>query len=121
MNEKRKKTKSLNSPQQFMLHALKEAIFHPRRRITYLYCSECRVRLHPNENECPKCGKKVGESPEVRTESPIPWWGSILCIIIGIGAWVASASLQIPGLDEAARALVYIPLGSLFGMSLKRD
>ncbi len=31
------------------------------------------------------------------------------------------AALQIGGLDEAARALVYIPLGSLFGMSLNRD
>ena len=121
MNEKKKKPKSLNSPQQFMLHAVKEAIFHPRKRIRYIYCPDCKMRLHPNEQECPKCGAQIGHSAQVREESPVPWWGSVLCIIIGIGAWIASASLQIPGLDEAARALVYIPLGSLFGMSLKRD
>jgi len=79
------------------------------------------VRLNPNAKECPKCGKKAGQSPDVREESPIPWWGSILCIIIGIATWVVSATFEIAGLDEAARALVYIPLGSLFAMSLKRD
>ena len=121
MNEKKKKPRMLNSPQQFMLYALKEAIFHPRKRISYLYCSACKLRLPPGEQECPKCGKKVGQSPDLREESPVPWWGSVLCIIIGIGAWIASAALQIGGLDEAARALVYIPLGSLFSMSLKRD
>ncbi|GAI81391.1 unnamed protein product, partial [marine sediment metagenome] len=27
-------------------------------------------------------------------------------------------AVPVPGLDEAGRALVYVPLGSLFGMSL---
>jgi len=121
MNEKKKKPRTLNAPQQFMTHALKEAIFHPKRKIKYIYCPDCKMRLHPNEKECPKCGAQLGHSPEVREESPVPWWGAVVCIIIGIGAWIASAALQIGGLDEAARALVYIPLGSLFGMSLKRD
>jgi hypothetical protein len=121
MIEKKKHKTIINSPPQFMLYALKEAILHPRRRISYLYCSECKIRIPASEQECPECHKKLGESPEVRAESPVPWWGSILCILIGIGAWIASACLEIPGLDEAARALVYIPLGSLFGMSLKRD
>jgi len=121
MNEKKKKPKSLNAPQQFMLHAVKEAIFHPRRQIRYIYCPDCKMRLHPNEQECPKCGTQIGHSAQVREESPVPWWGAVLCIIIGISAWIASACWEVSGLDEAARALVYIPLGSLFGMSLKRD
>jgi len=118
MNKKGKKPKTLNTPQQFMLHALKEAICHPRKPITYLYCTDCKIRYIANAQECPKCGKNVGESPVVHQRSPAPWWGSVICILIGIGAWVTSATLHIPGLDEAARALVYIPLGSLFGMSL---
>ncbi|MBA7633067.1 hypothetical protein ES703_40624 [subsurface metagenome] len=118
MKEKKKKPRTLNTPQQFMFHALKESIFHPKRPITYLYCPDCKLRFPCNEQECPKCGKKVGESPEVRQTSPAPWWGSLICIVIGIASWVISAVLSIPGLDEAARALVYIPLGSLFGMSL---
>lgn len=51
-------------------------------------------------------------------QSPIPWWGSIGILIIGILSWIASAAWDIHGLDEAARALVYIPLGNIFGMSL---
>ncbi len=92
MNEKNKKPRTLNAPQQFMTHALKEAIFHPKRKIKYIYCSDCKMRLHPNELECPKCGAQLGHSPEVREESPVPWWGAVVCIIIGIGAWIASAA-----------------------------
>ncbi|MBA7661332.1 hypothetical protein ES703_69347 [subsurface metagenome] len=113
--------KTLNSPPKFLIYAVIRAIRHPRTPVSYYYCLSCKIRFPTSATECPKCGNKVGESPENRKESPIPWWGAILCILIGIGAWVTSACLQIGGLDEAARALVYIPLGSLFGMSLKRD
>ncbi|GAI06439.1 unnamed protein product, partial [marine sediment metagenome] len=78
------------------------------------------LRFNSKEGECPQCHAKVNESPENRKESPIPWWGAILCILIGIGAWGGGAYWEIPGLDEAGRALVYIPLGSLFGLSLQR-
>ncbi len=44
----------------------------------------------------------------------------MLCIVVGIGSWIASACLGIPGLDEAARAMIYIPLGGLFGLSINR-
>jgi hypothetical protein len=50
--------------------------------------------------------------------SPIPWWGSACFIVIGIIAWCLAAHWQITGLDEAARAMVYIPLGNIFGMSI---
>jgi len=59
-------------------------------------------------------------SPDRKELSAIPWWGSILCIVVGIGAWIASALLDITTMGEAARLLVYAPLGHLFGMSLKR-
>ena len=121
MSEKEKKPKSLNSPIQFMGHQIKEAIFHPTKRIKYIYCPDCKMRLPANAGECPKCDTQVGHSAQVKEESPVPWWGAVLCIIIGISAWIASACWEVSGLDEAARALVYIPLGSLFGMSLKRD
>ncbi len=112
--------KTLNPAPKFLIYAVLQAIRHPRTPITYLYCPECKVRLLPNEKECPVCGKKAGNSPEVRNESPIPWWGSVLVIIIGIACWCVGGYLDIAGLDEAGRALVYIPLGSLFGMSLPR-
>ena len=50
----------------------------------------------------------------------MPWWGAVLIIVIGVVCWVISATFSIAGLDEAGRALVYVPLGSLFGMSLRR-
>ena len=111
--------KQLNLP-RFLVYALSQALRHPRKPITYLYCPECRVRLPGNARECPKCQKKTGNSPKVRRESPIPWWGSVLVMVVGVICWVVSAWLEIKGLDEAGRALVYIPLGSLFGMSLPR-
>ena len=107
----------LNTP-GFLVYALSQALRHPRRPITYLYCPECRLRFRGGE--CPGCGEKPGNSPEVRRESAIPWWGSVLVIVIGIACWATGSWLEITGLDEAGRALVYIPLGSLFGMSLLR-
>jgi len=111
--------KTLPAP-KFLIYAVFRAITHPRASITYFYCPKCKIRFNSKENECPKCHDKVGHSPEDKQESPIPWWGAVLCILIGIGTWVGGAYMKIPGLDEAARALVYIPLGSLFGMSLQR-
>lgn len=58
--------------------------------------------------------------PQLRQESPVPWWGAILVIIIGVTCWVVAAANAIGGLDEAARALVYVPLGNMFGLSLRR-
>jgi len=112
--------KNLNPAPKFLVYAVWQAIRHPRTAVTYLYCPECKVRLSANEKECPVCCKKADNSPEVRRESPIPWWGSVIVIVIGVTCWCAGAYLDITGLDEAGRALVYIPLGSLFGMSLPR-
>ncbi|GAJ01380.1 unnamed protein product, partial [marine sediment metagenome] len=101
--------------------AILKAIRHPLTPIKYYYCSDCNLRFNANENECPKCHKKVDESPENRQESAIPWWGSILCIIVGIVAWIASVLLNITPMGEVARILVYAPIVHLFDMSsLKR-
>jgi len=51
--------------------------------------------------------------------SPIPWWGSIAVLVLGIASWIISATCGVQGLDEAARAMVYIPLGNIFGMTQK--
>ena len=112
--------KIINNVPRFLIYAVSQAIRHPRTPITYLYCSECKVRLTVNSKKCPVCQKKTGNSPEMRRESPIPWWGAVLVIVVGIGCWVIGGCLDIVGLDEAGRSLVYIPLGSLFGMSLPR-
>ena len=50
--------------------------------------------------------------------SPIPWWGSIGILAMGIISWVISACLGVKGLDEAGRAMVYLPLGNIFNMSM---
>ncbi len=112
--------KTLNPAPKFLIYAVFRAVRHPRTPLTYYYCPNCKIRFNAKESECPRCHDKVDHSPDPRQESPIPWWGAILCIIIGIGTWVGGAYLEISGLDEAGRALVYIPLGSLFGMSLQR-
>ncbi len=112
--------KALNSPHKFLIYAVLRAVRHPRTPITYFYCPSCKLRFNSKERECPQCHAKVNESPENRKESPIPWYGAVLVIIIGVACWVVGGIYQIQGLDEAGRALVYIPLGSLFGMSLQR-
>ncbi len=112
--------KTLNPMPKFLVYALSQAVKHPTKPVTYLYCPECKVRLKPDAKECPVCQHKAGNSPEMRQESPIPWWGSVLVIVMGISCWVLGSCLNVTGLDEAGRALVYIPLGSLFGMSIPR-
>jgi len=111
---------TLSPAPKFLIYAVFRALSHPKTPITYFYCSQCKVRFNAKEQECPKCHDKVGESPENKKESPIPWYGSVMVIILGIICWVLGAAVPIPGLDEAGRALVYIPLGGLFGMSLQR-
>jgi len=104
----------------FMAYALSQAIRHPRTPIRYFYCPECGFNLPGNAKRCPGCGLEVGHSPKPRHASPIPWWGSVLVMTLGVGCWTVGSWLQVSDLGEAGRALVYIPLGSLFGMSLPR-
>lgn len=49
--------------------------------------------------------------------NPIPWTVSLAVLGIGIASWITGALLQIVGLEEAARAMVYLPLGNIFGLS----
>jgi len=112
--------KILEPAPKFMIYAVLRAIRHPRTPITYYYCRECDIRFPASVQECPKCRDKIGNTPEQKQEWPVPWWGAVLIIVIGVVCWVISATFSIAGLDEAGRALVYVPLGSLFGMSLRR-
>jgi len=112
--------KTLDPAPKFLIYAILQAIRHPRTPIRYYYCHNCNLRFPASASECPKCGDKVGSTPELKQEWPCPWWGAVLIIIIGVVCWVISATYSIEGLDEAGRALVYVPLGSLFGMSLRK-
>lgn len=112
--------KTLNSPVKFMLYCIGRAVRHPKTPIAYYYCSSCKLRFNSREGKCPKCGDRVEASPDSRRESPVPWYASVIVILVGVGSWIASACLSIPELGEVARALIYIPLGSMFGMSIKK-
>jgi len=112
--------KTLTPAPKFLIYAVVRAIRYPRTPITYYWCPSCRIRFNANEPACPKCGNKVESSPDPKQESPIPWYGSVLVIVIGVACWVVGGIYQIQGLGEAGHALVYIPLGSLFGLSLQR-
>ena len=112
--------KILKTIPKFMVYALSQAIRHPSTPVSYHYCPECKMYLLDGEKVCPGCGKALGNSPQLKEISPIPWWGAVLVIVVGISCWVIGGCLDIVGLDEAGRALVYIPLGSLFGMSMPK-
>jgi len=109
--------KTLNAP-KFFIYAVVRAVLHPRTPIAYYVCG-CGCRFPNSAKECPRCGDKVEHSPDHKQASPVPWWGSVGVIIIGIICWVLGASIPVAGLDEAGRALVYLPLGNLFGLSIK--
>ena len=112
--------KTLNSPPKFLIYAVLKALRHPLTPISYYYCSSCRIRFNTNEKACPKCGEKVGHSPDNRQESPIPWWGSVSVLIVGVIVCILAAYCKLPTLDRVGDALIFIPLGNLFGMSFKR-
>jgi hypothetical protein len=112
--------KTLTIIPKFMLYALSQAISHPTTPVTYYYCPECNQYLLSGEKICPSCGKELNNSPQLKEISPIPWWGAVLVIVVGVTCWVMGSCLNVMGLDEAGKALVYIPLGSLFGMSIPR-
>ena len=112
--------KTLKTAPKFMVYALSQAIRHPMTPVAFLYCPECKQYLINGEAVCPSCGKKLGNSPQLKEMSPIPWWGAVLVIIVGVACWVMGSCFDVVGLDEAGRALVYIPLGSLFGMSIPK-
>ncbi|HUV56681.1 MAG TPA: hypothetical protein VMV84_05545 [Dehalococcoidales bacterium] len=103
----------------FIFYCTKSAIRHPKSRIAYFRC-RCGCRFPASLTACPKCGDEVKHSPERREEATLPWYGSVLVIIIGIICWVLGAGLEISGLCETGRAMVYLPLGNLFGLSLQK-
>ena len=111
--------KTLNPAPKFLIYMVFRALRHPRTPIIYYYCGKCKVRFSASSSTCPKCGDKVTETPERREESPVPWYGTVVFICLGILCWVLGVAIPVAGLDEAGRALVYVPLGSLFGLALR--
>ena len=78
---------------EIMGHCLWSAVRHPRTKI------------------------KQSANPVPMELSPIPWWGSLLVLIMGIVSWCFAAHFNIEGLSEASRALVYCSLMHIFDMS----
>ncbi len=111
--------KTLPAP-KFLIYAVFRAVRHPRTPIAYYYCSSCKIRFPASARECPKCGDKVESSPDPRQESPVPWWGSVIVICLGIIVVVIGAVWSLPALERLGDYLVGIPLGNLFGLSLQR-
>ena len=105
---------------RFMLYGVGQALRHPMTPIQYHSCPGCRINLPPDAKECPVCSQKAGRNPGVKSQSPVPWWGSVVIISIGVICWCVGEGFDIEGLAEAARALVYLPLGALFDRSLPR-
>ncbi len=103
-----------------LVYALRMALRHPLTSIVYWHCDYCNVSFVPDAQKCPSCGTTVHNSPQRRKMSAIPWWGSVLVMLLGIGCWIVGACGHIVGLDEAGRAMVYMPMGALFGMALPR-
>lgn len=63
--------------------------------------------------------RRLKTKMERKEISPIPWYGSVIVILIGIACWATVVFHQQIGLEEVGRALIYIPLGKLFDMSLR--
>jgi hypothetical protein len=81
---------------KFILFCLWQVIRHPRQRITII------------------------GNPSSRLASQIPWLGSLVVLIIGIVCVCISAHYQITDLREAGKAMIYLPLGSFYGLATNR-
>ena len=79
-----------------MAYSIKQAIKHPNTNIVY-----------------------KGNPMKTEPQSPVPWWVSLGILILGIATWFLSAHMGISELCEASRAMVYIPLGNIFGLTTK--
>lgn len=113
--------RNVTSSHKFLLYAIVKSIRHPRQPIVYTYCPDCKIRIAGNSDKCPNCGKKTGNSPGVKNESPVPWWGSAIIITLGIAVCIVGAWQQLSALDRIGDALVMFPLGNLYGMSRLKD
>jgi hypothetical protein len=123
--------KDITAAHKFLIHMVFASIRHPRQPIVYSYCPECQSRLPGENSECPKCGKKAtnnpgpdsnsDKSPVVKQESPIPWYGSVGVIALGVAVCVIGSCYDLSALDRVGDALVFIPLGRMYGMSRLKD
>ncbi len=76
------------------------------------------VRGFPSGHPSPR-PVVIKSNPKTVSQSPVPWQVStIIMMASGVGVWCLSSRLQMPEMGEAARLMVYLPLGNIFGMSL---
>jgi len=109
----------LSSWHAFMFFAIKMAVRHPKRPIQFKLCTKCGCRYHPAKNSCPRC--EYRDNPgQIVAVSQLPWQGSLLLIFLGILCLATMPLHNQMALAEAGKALIYAPLGGLFGLSMRR-
>ncbi len=79
---------------KFAAYCIAQSIIHPRTQIIYR------------------------GNPSTIMSNPMPWFASMGLIVFGVGVWCLSAHLKIAEMAEAARLMVYLPLGNMFGMTI---
>lgn len=58
-------------------------------------------------------------NPRPSAVSPsVPWWGSVVMIVIGLVAMCMGHVLQAPDISEVAKLIVVLTVGNLLGMSI---
>ena len=109
--------KDISSPVKFILYLAQQSI-RRKGRIAWYVCEVCQTMFPANDGECPKCHVKVDHSPRKKEIAAVPIWASLLVIVLGIISWATVGLHGQVALTEVSRALIYLPLGNLFGVSL---
>lgn len=76
-------------------YCIQQSILHPRTIIT----------------------NRIGNPIQIDGQPPTPWLVSVIVLVVGIISWCVAERIGISGLDEAARLMVYGPLGNMYGMT----
>lgn len=110
--------KDISSLPKFMLYIVQQSLKIRKGKIAYYLCEACGTVYPANANACPKCHAISSHSPRKKEIPAVPIWCSLLLIVIGIASWVTVGLHGQVALTEVSRALIYLPLGNLFGVSL---
>ena len=57
----------------------------------------------------------IGNPTKVE-QAIVPWRVSLVVLVVGTGALVTGEVMKLDTISEVGRAMVYLPLGSMFGM-----
>jgi hypothetical protein len=112
----------MKSPIQFegrlWAHVLGQSLLHPRRKVGILYCTDCDIRYQ--HGNCPICGKEIGHSPKHQDINPVPWYGSLIVMVLGLITVVIGCLLKDSAVSQLGGYLATLAAGTLFGLGVKR-